>query len=118
MSSTESGTVSGVGTGTVPRPTPPAYVSLVDEKKRTPAPPRIRIRAIADPGVANVWLGADRLLVEDAPAVVHERRLSQRGEQRRQVELGVFRVIRDHEHAVGARESLADARHIHTEPFQ
>ena len=37
MSSTESGTVSGVGTGTVPRPTPPAYVSLVDEKKRTPA---------------------------------------------------------------------------------
>jgi hypothetical protein len=36
MSAIDSGTSSGVGTGTCPSATPPAYVSLVEAKKTTP----------------------------------------------------------------------------------
>src|SRR5438034_7577744 len=57
MSSTVSGTASGVGTGTVPRPTPPAYVSLVEEKKSTPAVGVLHSRTLS---VASVFTRTTR----------------------------------------------------------
>lgn len=79
-----------------------------------PAPPRIKLLAIADPCVSHTG-SSQGVLVEDPPAVEHEGGLPQPLREAGSVELRILGMIGDDQDAVGPLEAVFERARLDPE---